>query len=550
MKRLLVLLFFCVLSVSLLAEPTPWAGGPVIQNPRVIAIYWGTPDAGFRASMDRFYDQLLRSSYLASLSEYGTGEVRRVFPDTAFRQWFGFPSSQAIGAGRFAGSYIIRPNTSGTLSTTDIGPTIDHEIHVGRLPAPDRNTIYMVHFSRAWQLYLGTNILGIPVGAKAGEGFCGYHAAYYSHYTSRAMVFAALPNQADLTATCASGPAVFDAETHVASHELVEAITDPGSAVIEGAFLSVGVSSVDQAWRLPRGTLGLDPFELADRCRWIQERLRTSADSRDNYRVNLIWRNSISGCVVSGPIGTLDSIRRDGSGALKAYGWSLDPRYPSREIPVHLYFDGPYPYGRGVATTARLARPDVNTGTGYPGNHGFEVTIPADLLDGSTHTVYAYGIGVTPGNNAFLGRVPLTFDSARPDTTDLPVMIASAKAPNQCLDVTGYSRTPGAAVQSYTCHGGENQRFRYHPGTQALSVYGDASLCLDAASGAGRNGDRLIIWPCNGDANQRWRFNLNNGEIRGINDKCVDGVNASVDNGTAVQVWSCNRGLHQSWFRK
>ena len=178
-------------------------------------------------------------------------------------------------------------------------------------------------------------------------------------------------------------------------------------------------------------------------------------------------------------------------------------RPPGAGRVVHLYFDGPYPYGRGYATLAGLPRPDVNSGTGYAGAHGFDFAVPAEFLDGQPHTVYAYGIGVTGGNNGFLASVPLTFDAVGADSRlPLPVMIASAKAPGQCLDVTGYSMVPGTGLQSFACHGGENQRFLYHPDTQEITAFGNGSICLDASSGAGRNGNRLIIFPCNGDANQ------------------------------------------------
>ena len=35
-------------------------------------------------------------------------------------------------------------------------------------------------------------------------------------------------------------------------------------------------------------------------------------------------------------------------------------------------------------------RPDVNTATGQPGDHGFAILVPATLLDGKPHSVHVY----------------------------------------------------------------------------------------------------------------------------------------------------------------
>jgi hypothetical protein len=77
---------------------------------------------------------------------------------------------------------------------------------------------------------------------------------------------------------------------------------------------------------------------------------------------------------------------------------------------VHFYIDGPagaVPIA-GIIT-ADIERPDVNQVTGYPGNHGFSFSIPAQYRDGNTHTIYAYGIDLTGDLNKPLGGNPKTF---------------------------------------------------------------------------------------------------------------------------------------------
>jgi len=539
------------------SQTIPWGGGPVIQNAKVVAVYWGSPDPNFSASIDRFYSQLAESSYLGRLSEYST---RAVSPFASpFRSWFGNPAEQVIGRGIFAGGFVLGPSEvghAGNVETTDIGPRLDHEIHIGHLPAPDKNTVYMVHFAPGWAVYLGTNLLGIPVGYHLGhiingEAYCAYHAAYYSNYTDRAIVYGAVPHQASL-GNCVNGLNPVDAETVTASHELVESITDPGSAVVYGGFLSVGISSADQAWRSPAGPLGLDPQEIADACAGQSTRVLTSADPGDNYLITKIWSNVISNCVGLQPIGNFDGIADDNAGNSHVRGWTLDPDNPGAQIEAHVYIDGPYPYGKGFATIASIPRVDVNVGTGYSGNHAFDFVIPAEFRDGNSHSVYVYGIGTTAGNNGFLGSVPISYNSSMfVQAAVQPVMIGSGQtAGGQCLDVTGGSSVPGTPIQLFRCYGSENQRFSYHSDSQELRAYRDTDLCLDTAGGAGNNGARLVIWPCTGASSQKWTFNITSGEIRGLNGKCVDANARSTANGTAIQLWDCNRGPNQYWFRK
>jgi len=245
-----------------------WAGGPVVQNARIVAIYWGIPDLDFRAQMDRFYSGISTSSYLEWLSEYSTVSL---VPNR---------SGQIIGSGHFGGSYVIETKGSGNVETTDIGPTIDHLIHIGQIHGHNANTIYMVHFSSKWKPYLGTNLFKFPVGALGRA----YHASYASTFTHRTIIFAVLPDQS-VYPSCSIGTSRLDAETNCASHELIEAITDPGAATIIGAFLSEGIFQ-NLAWQMPARDKLFNPWEIADQCAdQYAGRIKTSSDSQDTYVV-------------------------------------------------------------------------------------------------------------------------------------------------------------------------------------------------------------------------------------------------------------------------
>lgn len=103
----------------------------------------------------------------------------------------------------------------------------------------------------------------------------------------------------------------------------------------------------------------------------------------------------------SSPIGFLDFA--DSTGRVIG-GWSLDKDAPYASNEVHIYIDGPAgsPNATGFVTVADKPRQDVNTVTGYPGNHGYEFQVPEQFADGKPHTVYAYGIDVSGGNQPSL----------------------------------------------------------------------------------------------------------------------------------------------------
>lgn len=108
-------------------------------------------------------------------------------------------------------------------------------------------------------------------------------------------------------------------------------------------------------------------------------------------------------------IGYFDGI--DGNGA--AYGWALDPDSSATSISVHFYIDGAAGGGGTFAgsAVADISRPDVNNVTGYPGNHGFNFSIPAQWRDGRAHTLYVHGIDLSGigSQNVLLGGVPKSF---------------------------------------------------------------------------------------------------------------------------------------------
>jgi hypothetical protein len=74
-------------------------------------------------------------------------------------------------------------------------------------------------------------------------------------------------------------------------------------------------------------------------------------------------------------------------------GWVLDPSAPSTAASVDLYFDNPAgtPNALSMRVVAGNHRDDLCKAIGSC-DHGFSINTPVGILDGKSHTVYAYGV--------------------------------------------------------------------------------------------------------------------------------------------------------------
>jgi (2Fe-2S) ferredoxin len=107
------------------------------------------------------------------------------------------------------------------------------------------------------------------------------------------------------------------------------------------------------------------------------------------------------------PMGKFESV--GGDRVLR--GWSLDPSNPNASNTVHFYMDGPAGQGTFAgAAVANIPRPDINTSTGLPGNHGFTFTIPTQYQNGANHVVYVYGLDNNSEPNILLTDSPKAFN--------------------------------------------------------------------------------------------------------------------------------------------
>jgi hypothetical protein len=244
------------------ATPEPLAeylGGKVLQHVKVYGVLWGSGGTfqpvvtnASPPNMADFFTRVANSRYVDWLGEYSTG-------------------SQFIGRGSFAGMYTITPAHNHDHATVDdeddIQPELIAQIAAGHLPLPSANSLYVLMF-RSGQTITRD-------GTRSDTDYCAYHSTTTSDFVS--IRYAVLPDTAS-DAGCGSAPGAANF-TAVASHELVESITDP----------DVGLGTL--AW------YDSENGEISDIC---ENHPSGFTGLIEGYRVVSNWSNEAKACILSG----------------------------------------------------------------------------------------------------------------------------------------------------------------------------------------------------------------------------------------------------------
>jgi hypothetical protein len=243
-------------------------GGPVLEHPKVVVVLWGEVDAKVKGGAASFYRALLGSTAFSWLSEY----------DTNVDSVSGGPGTgQQIGRGTFDKTVQISPAAHGTsLTDAQIEKELAAQIRKRVLPAPDADTVFMVHFAPGIRIRLGSSR-----SCESG-GFCGYHSAF--RIRGKRLAYAVLPDmgQGSGCDTGCGGGSALDRVTSVASHELTEATTDPEVGLARGLAAPL-------AWYDESGG------EIGDLCVGKNGRIHAGGVS---WLVQKEWSNAAGGCVL------------------------------------------------------------------------------------------------------------------------------------------------------------------------------------------------------------------------------------------------------------
>ena len=297
-----------------------YLGGDVMEAVKVVVVFWGqNVDPSVKAAMPGFYRAATNSPYFDTLDEYGVGRgsvtaVRTIIPSTADTQ----------------------------LTAAEMEAEIFAQVRSGNLPNWDANTIYMIHIPKGTIGYF--SILGMPIFStvNSADPACSSSSpscAFHGYSTYHGFRYAVMPDYSGLCATvCGGGNNIVESTTIVASHELVEAVTDPDY----------------DSWRTPILSLSCaGPREVCDLCvpnpndgisdRAQLGRLSLPEHSGRSYLVNRVYSKESFGCYDEKSWRSTDLLWRNADGTPKL--WRFHPYPSTNNLEI---IDTPIPSQNGV----------------------------------------------------------------------------------------------------------------------------------------------------------------------------------------------------------
>jgi hypothetical protein len=228
------------------AHLTYW-GGPVLAHVHNVPVYWNSGVA-FQANLNAFYNDVPNSPLYGMLAQYGVG----------------FGNGQAG---------VVDTSTTRNVSDATVQSRLRTLIGAGRLPAPNANNYYPVHFPP------GMSITA-PDGSRSCVVFCAYHGTFVLNGVN--VNYGVIPDQGGGCAGgCGANPSRVNNLDSVASHELVEATTDP----------AVGLATV---FGPPLGWYDPNNGEIGDICNGQQG---TTTGNGHSYVVQTEFSNAANNCV-------------------------------------------------------------------------------------------------------------------------------------------------------------------------------------------------------------------------------------------------------------
>ncbi len=196
---------------------TSYGGGPLLSNVQIVSVFWtSNVNSQVQSQIGGFYSAVTSDEWMDSLNEYDSLATTTPHP---------------LGRGSLAGTFTITPQQTATTLTSDqVGTEIANQVNAGNLPAPNANTLYMVHFPPGDTL-IDTRDGNIPTCQDIGGGTtCAFHddATKTINGVSTTIAYGLMPDFGPGSGCEVCGAStMFNNFTAVASHEMAEAITDP-----------------------------------------------------------------------------------------------------------------------------------------------------------------------------------------------------------------------------------------------------------------------------------------------------------------------------------
>jgi hypothetical protein len=230
-------------------------GGKIISSAQFYAVYWNPSVANSTATSLGYSS--IRAQITNFVSSFSGSPDYRII-----QQYTG--SNGGIGSSiPFSGDYLDSQSTKSMIKDSAIRSYLAGLFQNSKLP-PQANALYGIYFPSGMRVQLS--------GGASCSSFCGYH----SHFTYNGLQikYAVFPYP-DCSGCSLAGKSVADMLTIVSSHEIREAVTDPGD------------NNVD-AWYDASG------YEADDKCAWHNLYQMVSG----SFWVQPEYSNNNTGCVV------------------------------------------------------------------------------------------------------------------------------------------------------------------------------------------------------------------------------------------------------------
>jgi len=382
-------------------------GGRVVSNIQVVQVLYGAGSPGdyptavastASPSIASFYQGVLNSPYVDWLTEYNT-----TTPLPTPR------SDQAIGRGSFSTQVVITPsaaNNGSTIDDSNIKAELAAQIMAGTLPAPthdaagNNNTYYAVFFPKGKVITLGVQ------SSCAFNGFCAYHGTIADAGGHGEVYYGVHPDMQSGSACaflCGAAPTEFGNYTQVASHELIETVTDPevGLASFVGPPL---------AWYDPSNTP--DNGEIGDICN-DQHATVTGGDGVV-YDVQLEFSNSRNDCIAQASAANTAPVANAGAdqtvtlpASATLAGSATDDGLPNP--PGTLSFSWAKVSGPGTVTFANPALAATTATFSAAGSYVLRLTANDGALSGSDDVMVTVKAAPPPDPCTGLCNNPVSF---------------------------------------------------------------------------------------------------------------------------------------------
>jgi hypothetical protein len=230
-----------------------YGGGGVLTSPQIITFTF--KDTLNTSALDSLGKSLIQSPWFADVSkDYCEGDGGTCITAGPAGKSIAINANAAPLYNDDPGSTNFLPD-AGVIIPEFVNQQIAAAITAGHLSAPDANAIYTFYFPPSSTIEFADKTTG--VGAASCTAFGGYHASTTYTDGTTPITYAILPDCGD------GGTADLNEVTLAASHEVIEATTDPYNGT--GWYLdttSNANSGRDAPWQFTGGYFG----EVGDNC--------------------------------------------------------------------------------------------------------------------------------------------------------------------------------------------------------------------------------------------------------------------------------------------